>query len=88
MALAGLRRPALVPPIRDGRNKPRINAISERAKPTMRKSLFNHADLPRVPAGGQSLSAPRQGGLQPIVPPPPQGILRDSATGAISQAAP
>jgi hypothetical protein len=88
MALASQRRPALVPPIRDGRNKPRINAISERANPTMRKILFNHADLPRVPAGGQSLSALRQGGLQPIVPQPPQGILRYSATAAISQAAP
>jgi hypothetical protein len=67
---------------------PRINAISEEANPAMRKSLFNHADLPRVPAGGQSLSALHRGGLPPIVPPPPQGSLRDSATAAISQAAP
>jgi hypothetical protein len=37
MGLASLRRPAPVPPIRDGPNKPRINAISEGAKPAMRK---------------------------------------------------
>jgi len=67
-------RAAAVPLACDGRNEQRMNTCFpkwQRAEGA-RKSLSNHADLPPVPAEGQSVMAAIKRRLRHIVPLPPQ----------------